>query len=76
VNRICSDFNAIWAYVISWVDLRDSRNNGKQVQFDLIITTDGTHSFAIFNYRKLDSVDFISGYNLSNNEFIHEILGN
>lgn len=77
------NFKSDWAYMVSWNDAPtylniDDRYGDKsrfKNVFQLVITTDGANSFAIFNYVKLDwpndyiNATFQAGYNSKDSRF-------
>lgn len=81
-------FRSEWAYIISWNEAPvylslDDRYGTKfrfRNIFQLLLTTNGVQSFAIFNYRRMDwpnsqvNSTFIAGY--SSDETTFFILSN
>lgn len=50
------DYQSTWAYVVTWLDVSRFgafQNENLRNTFQAIITTDGTYSFAIYNYDEL-----------------------
>ena len=85
LDRVASEINPLrqnrtlykpsWASVITWFQMKafNHRRFDFNNTFQLVLTTDGSQSYAMFNYGRLSwpnskvKVNVISGYNLGDN---------
>lgn len=81
--EICLFYRPDWAYIVTWNDAPvylslDDRYGSKfqfRNVFQVVLTTDGVQSFAIFNYKRLDwpneyiNSTFVAGINAADTRY-------
>lgn len=65
------DFSAIWAFVVTWVNVTQLNGNNLGNTFQVVLTTNGSVSFAIFNYESLSWSSGTSQAGLNAGDGIH-----
>lgn len=65
------DYRATWAFVVTWIDVPQFNYNNSFNTFQVVLTSNGTLSFAIFNYEKLDWVIETAQAGLNGGDKVH-----